>query len=65
MRTDGNYLERRRNLVDTLRATADVSQADLRQWLDAQGIAYRPFWIVNMIEASLTPAQMDALSARS
>ncbi len=64
LRTEGNYLERRRNLVDTLRATAEVSQADLRGWLDAQGIAYRPFWIVNMIEASLTPAQMDALAAR-
>jgi subtilisin family serine protease len=64
LRTDGTYLERRRNLVDTLRATADVSQADLRAWLAAQGIAYRPFWIVNMIEASLTAAQMDALAAR-
>jgi serine protease AprX len=64
LRTDGDYLERRRNLVDTLRATADVTQADLRNWLDAQGIAYRPFWIVNMIQATLTPAQMDALAAR-
>jgi serine protease AprX len=65
LRTDGDYLERRRNLVDTLRATADVTQADIRHWLDAQGIAYRPFWIVNMIQASLTPAQMDALAARN
>jgi len=64
LRTEGNYLERRRNLVDTLRATADVSQAELRAWLDAQGIAYRPFWIVNMIEATLTPTQIDALDAR-
>ncbi|MEP6881725.1 MAG: S8 family serine peptidase [Dokdonella sp.] len=64
LRSDGDYLERRRNLVDTLRATAEVSQADLRSWLDAQGISYRPFWIVNMIEATLTPAQMDALAAR-
>jgi serine protease AprX len=64
LRTDGNYLERRRNLVDTLRATADVTQADLRAWLDSQGIAYRPFWIVNMIQATLTPAQMDALATR-
>ncbi len=64
LRTDGDYLERRRNLVDTLRATAEVTQADLRTWLDAQGIAYRPFWIVNMIEASLTPAQLDVLAGR-
>ena len=65
LRSDGDYLQRRRDLVDTLRATAEVSQADLRTWLDAQGIRYRPFWIVNMIEATLTPAQMDALAARS
>ncbi len=60
----GNYLERRRELVNMLRATAEVTQADLRMWLDAQGIAYRPFWIVNMIEAELTPTQIDALTAR-
>ena len=65
LRTDGDYLERRRNLVDTLRATAEVSQADLRAWLDAEGVAYRPFWIVNMIQASLTPDQLDALEVRS
>ncbi len=64
LRNDGNYLERRRNLVDTLRATADVTQADLRNWLDAQGVAYRPFWIVNMIEATLTSAQLDAIASR-
>lgn len=64
LRKDGDYLDRRRKLVDTLRATADVTQADLRAWLDTQGVAYRPFWIVNMIEASLTPAQLDAMAAR-
>ncbi len=65
LRSEGDYLQRRRDLVDTLRATAEVSQADLRDWLDAQRITYRPFWIVNMIEATLTPAQMDALAARN
>ena len=64
LRNDGDYLERRRNLVDTLRATAEVTQAELRAWLDAQGVAYRPFWIVNMIEAQLTAAQIDALAMR-
>ena len=64
LRTGGDYLERRRALVDTLRATADVSQSDLRRWLDTHGIAYRPFWIVNMIHAELTRAQIDALAAR-
>ena len=64
LRTSGDYLERRRALVDTLRATADVSQSDLRRWLVEHGIAHRPFWIVNMIHAELTPAQIDALAAR-
>lgn len=64
LRTDGNYLERRRDLVNTLRATADVTQADLRAWLDAQGIRYRVFWIVNMIEADLSASQIEALAAR-
>lgn len=65
LRTEGDYLERRRNLVDTLRATAEVSQEPLRRWLDEQGVSYRSFWIVNMIQADLTPAQIDALAARA
>ncbi|MDQ3247610.1 MAG: hypothetical protein M3Q45_00240, partial [Chloroflexota bacterium] len=33
-----------------LTATAQRTQSPLRAWLDAQGIAYRPFYLVNMIE---------------
>lgn len=65
LRTDGDYLQRRRDLVNILRATAEVSQAELRSWMDAQGIAYRAYWIVNMLEASLTATQIEALAARS
>jgi subtilisin family serine protease len=65
LRRDGDYLARRRNLVDTLRATADVSQESLRRWLDDNGVAYRSFWIVNMIQAELTPEQIRELAARS
>lgn len=65
LRRDGDFLARRRNLVDTLRATADVSQESLRRWLDANGVDYRSFWIVNMIQADLTPAQIGDLAARS
>lgn len=65
LRTDGDYLERRRNLVDTLRATAEVSQAELRAWLDAQGVSYRSYWIVNSIQATLTADQLDQLAAHS
>lgn len=65
LRTDGNYIERRTALVDLLRATAEVSQTDLRQWLDSQGIAYRSYWINNTIQAELTLDQIDALATRT
>ncbi len=65
LRTDGNYIERRTALVDLLRATAEVSQADVRQWLDSQGIAYRSYWINNTIQAELTVEQIDSLAART
>lgn len=64
LRSDGDYLERRRALVAMLQATARESQAELRRWLDAQGIAYRPFWITNSIQARLTPAQLAQVAAR-
>ena len=64
LRQDGDYRLRRRALVEALRATAEVSQADLRAWLDARGIAYRSFWISNMIQADLTADQIDAVSRR-
>ncbi len=65
LRDDDNYLARRRALVETLRATAEVSQAPLRGWLDANGVSHRPYWIVNMIQAELTPAQLDVLGQRT
>ncbi|MET0227064.1 MAG: hypothetical protein ABW187_11520, partial [Dokdonella sp.] len=42
-----DYRARRRALVDALRARAQTQQADVRAWLDTQGIAYRPYWIAN------------------
>ncbi len=64
LRPEGDYRARRRLLVETLRATADVTQADVRDWLAAQGIAHQPFWVVNMIQAELDATQVDALAAR-
>jgi len=64
LRQQGDYLLRRRALVEALRATAEVSQADLRAWLDGNHIAYRSFWINNMIQAELTTAQIAQLSQR-
>ncbi|MEO8461155.1 MAG: S8 family serine peptidase, partial [Dokdonella sp.] len=65
LRPDGDYLERRRALVGMLRATADLSQSGLRHWLEANHIAYRSFWINNMIQARLSAGQIDELAART
>jgi subtilisin family serine protease len=62
---DADYKLRRRVLVDRLRAHADASQRGVRAWLDAHGIAYRSYWIANVIEARLPRAAIDALAARS
>ncbi len=48
-------------LYRTLAATARTSQAPLRAWLDQHKIAYRPFYIVNMIEVQATPAQAEQI----
>jgi subtilisin family serine protease len=62
---DADYRLRRRVLVDRLRAHADASQRGVRAWLDAHGIAYRSYWIANVIEARLPRAAIDSLAARS
>lgn len=62
---DADYLLRRRVLVANLIARAEESQAGLRAWLDEKGIAYRPYWIANVIQAELTPAALHELTASS
>ncbi len=42
-------LERGRWVYHTLWETARRSQAPLRAWLDAHGVSYRPYYIVNLI----------------
>jgi subtilisin family serine protease len=44
-------------LYAALTETAQRSQAPVRAWLDAHGIDYRPFYIVNMIE--VRPASLS------
>ena len=48
-------------LYRTLTRRALASQAPLRAWLDARGIDYRPFYIVNMIEVRGDAATAQAL----
>src|SRR6187397_1175375 len=48
-----------------LTAFAKQRQAPVRSLLDARGIRYQPFWIVNAIHVeSAGPATLDALAAR-
>lgn len=61
---DADYKERRRALVQALRTRADEQQQSLRIWLDSRGIAYRAFWIANMVQATLSADDIDALAAR-
>lgn len=48
-------------LYERLTEHAKRSQAELRAWLDAQGVEYRPFYIVNMIEVEGDAALAQAL----
>ncbi len=61
---DADYKQRRRALVQSLRARADSQQLSLRIWLESRGIAYRAFWIANMVQATLSADDLDALAAR-
>ncbi|MBL8307647.1 MAG: S8 family serine peptidase [Rubrivivax sp.] len=62
---DADYKQRRRALVQALRTRADRQQLGLRLWLESRGIAYRAYWITNMVQARLTPDELEALAARS
>lgn len=55
-----------RFVYETLWKTAQRSQAPLRAWLDARGVPYRSYYIVNLIHVqSGDPALVAALSARA
>lgn len=64
LRTDADVLERRRSLVEALRARASREQTGVREWLDARGIAHRDYWVANVISARLTAVEMSELAAR-
>lgn len=64
-RADADVLARRTALVDALRQRAEREQAGVRQWLGEHGIAYRAYWIANVIAAPLTGPQIVALAQRS
>ncbi len=56
--------EKGRFVYEALRAQAEASQAPLRARLDADGIAYRSFYLVNMIEVEGDNVLAAELAAR-
>ena len=60
-----DYKERRRALVEALRARATTQQSTLRDWLDAHAVEYRSYWIANLIWARLSAADLRVLAQRS
>jgi subtilisin family serine protease len=48
----GSKLEKGEFVYNTLRLTADQTQKELRAYLDKQGVAYTPYYIVNLILVS-------------
>ncbi len=56
--------EKGRAVRDALWQTAQVSQAGLRAWLDARGVPYRPFYIVNAILVTGDESLARAIAAR-
>jgi serine protease AprX len=52
-------------VVDALRATAERSQRELRLWLDARGVVYQSYWVVNMLRVRAGREIVAELAARS
>ncbi len=57
--------KRLRAIYESLRATALRSQAGLRRVLDERGVAYRPFYVVNMIALEADRDLLTDLAARA
>ena len=63
--SSADYKERRRALVDALRARAETQQSGLRALLDSKGIAHRAYWISNVVLAEHVNANaLKLLSGR-
>jgi subtilisin family serine protease len=63
-RLQATRTDRQRFVYEKLRVSAEKSQQPLRRWLDAQGIAYRPFYIVNMLLVYGGPELVSVIAAR-
>ncbi len=65
VRNIADPVERRTAVYSTLVNQAENSQHDIRAWLDGQGIAYTPYYLVNAIELDADPVLRFRLSQRA
>ena len=56
--------EKGRFVFEALAAQAEVSQVSLRALLDGEGISYRSYYLVNMVEVEATRSIAEELAAR-
>lgn len=61
----GDKAARGRAVYETLTAVATRSQAPLRALLDARGVAYRAYWVTNMLWVRGDRGLVQALAARA
>ncbi|MEM8532909.1 MAG: S8 family serine peptidase, partial [Chloroflexota bacterium] len=60
-----DWAARGQYVYETLMRAAEDSQQDLRADLDARGLPYQPFWIVNAIKVNGTLSDAQALAGRA
>jgi serine protease AprX len=60
----GGKVERRRQVVEALRRTAERTQPGVLSLLQASGAAHHAFWIANMVWARADRATIEALAGR-
>ena len=60
----GRKQDKGAHVFQCLSTTAERSQAELRQFLESGGHAYRPFWIVNMIWVRGDAELIESLARR-
>lgn len=60
-----DWAERGQYVYTTLRAHAEATQGSLRAALDARGLSYTPFWVVNALAVRGTAADVAAIAAQS
>jgi len=59
-----DYKQHRRALVEALQGRAETQQASVRALLESRGIAYRSYWIANVVLANVDSRTLALIAAR-